>query len=124
MAHIHVLRTNPSPEDTDWLFTGIPPDLVTPPPSKRSRKPRAKLVIFNPEQITLQATELASNRVMHHQDAARIVVASFEKFRFLDMKPSVASEYILRMLKAGLWLNGRQYRFFGHGNSQLVGITG
>ncbi|KAI0028389.1 RdRP-domain-containing protein [Vararia minispora EC-137] len=58
---------------------------------------------------------------MHHEDPMKIIVASFDKFRFPDTKPSVASEYIFRMLTTGLFLNEKQYRFFGHGNSQLRG---
>ena len=119
MSEPHILRENPSKYDEEWRFFNIPAHLIAPRPT-RSGKPRAKLVRFTPEKITLQASELASNRVVHHDDPEKIVVASFEGLRFPDERPSVSSEYIFRLLKAGLFLNGRQYRFFGHGNSQLV----
>lgn len=119
MAQVHVLRYQPSIDDKEWIFTGVPTSLLSPPPS-RSNRPRAKLIIFKPDKITLQAAELASNRVVHHEDPAKIALASFDQFRFPDTKPSISSEYIFRLLKAGLFLNGTQYRFFGHGNSQLV----
>lgn len=117
----HVLRENPSKDDEEWRFLNIPAHLMVPRPA-RSGKPRAKLVRFTPEKITLQASELASNRVVHHDDPEKIIVASFEGLRFPDERPSVSSEYIFRLLKAGLFLNAKQYRFFGHGNSQLVSI--
>jgi hypothetical protein len=118
-----VLRENPSPDDTEWVFTNIPDHLLKPPPS-RSGRLRVKLISFSPEKIELQVADLSSNRVVHHEpDPSKIVMASFSALRFKDMKPSVASEYIVRMFKAGLFLNGIQYRFFGHGNSQLVWTT-
>ncbi|KIK70231.1 hypothetical protein GYMLUDRAFT_150630 [Collybiopsis luxurians FD-317 M1] len=122
----YVLRENPPPDDTEWKFTSIPPQYLSKPsrpPPAGGRTPTlfAKLIIFTPESITLQISPLSSNRVVLHQDPSKIIIASFEKFRFPDHQPSVATEYIIRMFKAGLFLNGKQYRFFGHGNSQLRG---
>ncbi|KAJ3916403.1 RdRP-domain-containing protein [Lentinula edodes] len=120
----HILRANPRPEDTEWHFDNIPLRFLSRPsvPAPGGRERRfAKLIIFTPESITLQISQLSSNRVVLHEDSSKLIIASFEKFRFPDQRPSVASDYIIRMFKTGLFLNGRQYRFFGHGNSQLRG---
>lgn len=122
----HILRANPRPEDAEWHFDNIPLRFLgrpsVPAPGGRERR-FAKLIIFTPESITLQISQLSSNRVVLHEDSSKLIIASFEKFRFPDQRPSVASDYIIRMFKTGLFLNGRQYRFFGHGNSQLVSVT-
>ncbi|KAJ4468847.1 RNA dependent RNA polymerase-domain-containing protein [Lentinula aciculospora] len=119
-----ILRATPTPDDTEWKFDHIPPQFLSRPSSAASgrRETRfAKLIIFTPENITLQISPLSSNRIVMREDPSKLIIASFEKFRFPEQRPSVASDYMIRMFKAGLYLNGRQYRFFGHGNSQLRG---
>ncbi|KAF9069456.1 RdRP-domain-containing protein [Rhodocollybia butyracea] len=116
-----VLRAHPATDDTEWKFTSIPPQFLSRPSPPGGTKRFAKLIIFTPEEITLQISPLSSNRVVLHEDPSKLIIASFEKFRFPEERPSVATEYMVRLLKAGLFLNGRQHRFFGHGNSQLRG---
>ncbi|TFY74672.1 hypothetical protein EWM64_g9340, partial [Hericium alpestre] len=69
--------------------------------------------------ITLQLTQFPSNRVVYADEKDKLILASFERLRFPDVKPSVSSDYVVRFFKAGLFLNGVQYRFYGHSNSQL-----
>ncbi|KAE9396457.1 RdRP-domain-containing protein [Gymnopus androsaceus JB14] len=102
----HVLRANPTPDDAEWIFNNIPPQFL----SKPSQPIPGNRI-----------APLSSNRVVQHEDPSKIVIASFEKFRFPELRPSVATEYMIRLFKEGLFLNGKQFRFFGHGNSQLRG---
>ncbi|KAJ3842639.1 RdRP-domain-containing protein [Lentinula raphanica] len=120
----YILRANPTPEDAEWRFDNIPLRFLgrNPITTAEGRERRfAKLIIFTPEKISLQVAQLSSNRVVMREDPSKLVIASFEKFRFPEQRPSVATDYMIRMFKSGLFLNGTQYRFFGHGNSQLRG---
>ncbi|KAJ3981779.1 RdRP-domain-containing protein [Lentinula detonsa] len=124
MNNEYILRASPTPDDTEWNFDNIPPQFlnrasITTAGGRERRF--AKLIIFTPEKISLQISPLSSNRVVMREDPSKLVVASFEKFRFPEQRPSVATDYMIRMFKSGLFMNGRQYRFFGHGNSQLRG---
>lgn len=107
-----VLRSNPSPEDDTWSFQ-------TPLPQSR-RADMGLLISFSPEKISLDRTLYPQNRILQSDDRTKFILASFEKLRFPDSSPRVAEAYMIRFFKAGLFLNGKQYRFFGHSNSQLV----
>lgn len=107
-----ILRSNPSPEDDAWSFQ-------TPLPQSR-RADMGLLISFSPEKITLDRTLYPQNRILQSDDRTKFVLASFEKLRFPDSSPRIAEAYMIRFFKAGLFLNGTQYRFFGHSNSQLV----
>ncbi|KAA1476797.1 RdRP-domain-containing protein [Dentipellis sp. KUC8613] len=114
----YLLRETPTPEDTSWVFTNIPAAFLAPQRTTAHAKRRGKLVIFTPEKITLELAQLPGNRIVYADDADALVLASFERLRFPDAKPSVATEYMVRLFRAGLFLNGVQYRFYGHSNSQ------
>ena len=107
-----VLRDRPTPDDVSWEFrVALPP----------ARRPGMGLhVSFSPEKITLDRTLFPKNRILDSDDPFKFVLVSFEKLRFPDTSPRVAQEYMIRFFKAGLFLNGVQYRFYGHSNSQLV----
>lgn len=81
-----------------------------------------KLVIFSYEKITIELAQFPSNRMVYYDDSNDLILASFGGLRFPDTRPSVATDYKLRFFQAGLFLNGVQYRFYGHSNSQLVRI--
>lgn len=112
MASI-VLRANPSPNDTEWIFTARLP------PPKRAGM--GMHVSFTAEAIKLQWTLFPYNRILHSDDPSKFILASFEGLRFPDKPPYVGRDYKIRLFKAGLHLNGVEYRFYGHSNSQLVG---
>ncbi|KAI0051209.1 RdRP-domain-containing protein [Auriscalpium vulgare] len=118
-----ILREKPHIEDKSWVFSHVPASFLIPPPprARRSDRPKAKLINFTPEKITLELQPLSSNRVVISDDPSKLIIASFSQFRFPDVKPSVSTDYMIRLFQAGLFLNGVQYRFFGHGNSQLRG---
>jgi hypothetical protein len=114
----YILRASPQPGDDAWRFTGIPVDMLAP---GRAKNPfEGKTVSFTPEAITLRRGPLTVNRVLAADDPVMFVAASFEDLRSAEFTGKVGAEYMMRLFKEGLWLNGVQYRFYGHSNSQLV----
>ena len=75
---------------------------------------------FTASHITFQMILFPNNRILQEDDPSKFVLVSFEQLRFPDTSVSVAREYMIRLFKNGLFLNGVQYRFYGHSNSQLV----
>ncbi|KAI0063600.1 RdRP-domain-containing protein [Artomyces pyxidatus] len=118
-----VLRERPQVDDESWNFSGVPASFLDapPPPPNSNVRPKGKLITFTPEGITLELQPLPSNRITLHEDPPKLIIASFARFRFPDVKPSVSTDYMIRLFKAGLFLNGVQYRYYGHGNSQMRG---
>jgi hypothetical protein len=116
MAPPYVLRENPTKEDDSWKFTAPATALATP----RNRPNYGKLISFTAEKITLQMIEFPANRVLRADDPSKFILLSFGGLRFPDSTIREGSDYIARLLKAGLFLNGVQYRFYHHSNSQLV----
>jgi hypothetical protein len=113
----HILRANPTAEDDSWVFT-VPPHVIQP-----KGKQNGKFIQFTHKEITLRRDQLPSNRVVHNDDPSKFVLLSFAGFRFPDTRLRVTSDYISRLLKAGLFINNVQYRFYHHSNSQLVRIS-
>ncbi|KAH9941433.1 RNA dependent RNA polymerase-domain-containing protein [Amylocystis lapponica] len=105
-----VLRDAPTPEDESWRFTATIP--------APRRQGMGKHVSFSPRAITLDMILYPSNRILQSDDTSKFILATFEDLRFPDKPPSTARDYKLRLFKAG-FLNGVQYRFYGHSNSQL-----
>ena len=115
----HVLRLNPLPDDSEWRFT-VPPDALALPRSPKPGVVYGKGISFTAEKITVQIEQLSSNRIIRSDDPSKFIRASFGTLRFPDSSIRVTSEYISRLMKSGLFLNGKQYRFYHHSNSQLV----
>jgi RNA dependent RNA polymerase len=111
-----VLRPNPDPLETEWIFKRIK---LPRPITKQNGDYRGLHITFTPDKITLGLETFPSNRVLQTDDKDLYVLASFSALRFKDVSPSVNIDYIKRFLKAGLNLNGQQYWFYGHSNSQL-----
>jgi len=114
-----ILRANPAPDDDTWVFVYSPASLKSRPP-----KPSivyGKLVSLSADGIALQTEQFPMNRILNSDDPTKFVLLSVDRgFRFTEQPMRVAVEYIVRIFKRGLWLNGVQYRFYGHSNSQLV----
>ncbi|EAU82968.2 RNA-directed RNA polymerase [Coprinopsis cinerea okayama7 len=65
---------------------------------------------------------MSSNRILHSDDPTKFILLALDRtFRFPDHPPRTTTEYLNRMFKAGVFLNGVQYRFYHHSNSQLRG---
>lgn len=111
-----ILRSNPKQDENEWDFT------VNNLPSPRVNKKgeyHGLHISFSPDRISLDLEAFPSNRVLQNDDGNLFVLASFAALRFKDAPPSVNIDYIKRFLRAGLKLNGHQYWFYGHSNSQL-----
>ena len=81
------------------------------------------MVSLSDKGIVLRMEQFPSNRILNSDDPSKFVLLSIDRsFRFDiangGMKAGV--DYLLRLFKRGLRLNGVQYRFYGHSNSQLV----
>ncbi|KAH9888525.1 RNA dependent RNA polymerase-domain-containing protein [Cubamyces lactineus] len=106
-----ILRANPSPDDDAWVFHAtLPP---------RKRPDMGLHVSFTAEAIKLDWNLYPSNRILHSDDKSKFLLVSFESLRFPDKPASTTRDYKIRMFKAGFHLNGVEYRFYGHSNSQL-----
>ncbi|EGO30084.1 RNA-directed RNA polymerase [Serpula lacrymans var. lacrymans S7.9] len=90
---------------------------------KRRQTTIGKFVQFTSDAITLKWQDFPGNRIVHGDDPSKFILVSFEKLRFPESSLKVTSEYIVRLMKAGLFLNGLQYRFYHHSNSQLRSRT-
>ncbi|KAI0077242.1 RNA-directed RNA polymerase [Panus rudis PR-1116 ss-1] len=115
-----VLRDNPSPNDESWVFNNIS--------LPRTNRPgTGKHISFNADRIALSVIQFPNNRILQGDDLTKFILVSFEQLRFkaeqlahLEMGSATATrEYMVRLFRQGLFLNGKQYRFYGHSNSQL-----
>ncbi|KAG5352321.1 hypothetical protein C0989_002856 [Termitomyces sp. Mn162] len=110
----YVLQENPTKSDTAWVFT-VPENAL------RSRLNHGKLITFSAEKLTLQIAKFPENRILRGDDPSKFILLSFGNLRFPDSSIREGGEYIERLLTTGLFLNGVQYRFYHHSNSQLRG---
>ncbi|TFK19298.1 RNA-directed RNA polymerase [Coprinopsis marcescibilis] len=112
-----VLKPNPKHDDDDWHFT-IPLQFV----DQGLRQTRMLKIILSGAAITLDTEKMSSNRILNADDATKFILLMVDRsFRFPDHPPKIATEYLNRMFKAGVFLNKVQYRFYHHSNSQLRG---
>lgn len=108
----------PALDDECWDFH-VPPDMLSFPLTPN--KIKGPVISFSIEAITLRIEGFPSNRILNSDDPSKFLLMSFNRtFRFPDQSPKVTVEYITRMMKKGFFLNGVQYRFYHHSNSQLV----
>jgi regulator of nonsense transcripts 1 len=113
----YTLQTNPSKDDDTWRYS-VPQEVLLPRP--KSKGTCGKFIKFTAQAITFEMTELPHNRVLHGDDPAKFILLSFGDLRFPEANLRATSDYIARLMKAGLFLNNIQYRFYHHSNSQLV----
>ncbi|KAI0684613.1 RNA dependent RNA polymerase-domain-containing protein [Cytidiella melzeri] len=106
-----ILRQNPSPDDTAWMFTESLPQI--------RQQGFGRHISFKPEKISVDVIRFPQNRILQSDDLSKFILVSFEGLRFPGQPARVAREYMIRFFKEGLFLNGVQYRFYGHSNSQL-----
>ncbi|KAF5370335.1 hypothetical protein D9758_006999 [Tetrapyrgos nigripes] len=115
----YVLKASPTKDDDSWSFNNVPPSFLLPGRTRAGKS--GKFVRFTAEAITLQIAPFPSNRILHNDDQSNFVLCSFGDFRLPESNLRAMGEYIARFLKTGLFLNGVQYRFYHHSNSQLRG---
>lgn len=115
-----VLLENPPADQKEWRFV-VPPKILQPrKPAKASERIYGKRITFTATAISLEIGELSNNRILQDDDPSQFIAVSFGGLRFPDAFLRVTGEYIQRLMEAGLYLNGTQYRFYHHSNSQLV----
>ncbi|KAI6021731.1 hypothetical protein PISMIDRAFT_613287 [Pisolithus microcarpus 441] len=120
---MYTLLANPPHDQDTWHFN-VPQAHLT--LSRRRRDDNrifGKFIRFTPEAITLDILQFPSNRVLHSDDPDKFILVSFEKLRFPQGGLKIITEYINRLMKAGLFINDTQYRFYHHSNSQLRSRT-
>ena len=116
-----VLQENPPADQKQWIFNVVPELLRPRKTGKASEKIHGKRITFTATAITLEIGELSNNRILQDDDPSKFIAVSFGTLRFPNSFLRVTGEYIQRLMAAGLYLNGIQYRFYHHSNSQLVG---
>ncbi|KAF5351219.1 hypothetical protein D9756_008167 [Leucocoprinus leucothites] len=116
----HVIRQSPAKDDDSWIFE-VPQNLLRPPRSNAPDVIWGKLIIFGRDAISLTMQRLPPNRILRADDPSKFILVSFGGFRLPDTTLRESADYILRLLTKGLFLNGVQYRFYHHSNSQLRG---
>lgn len=110
------LLTKPPHDQESWNYT-VPLGALN-----VTRPGFGKCIKFTADAITLEINQLGSNRILQEDDPSKFISASFGGLRFPDCFLRVTADYISRFLKSGLVLNGVQYRFYHHSNSQLVSV--
>lgn len=116
-----ILLENPPPDQKEWKFVVRPERLQLRRPAKSSGRIYGKRITFTATAITLEIGELSNNRILQNDDPSKFIAVSFGGLRFPDTFLRITLEYIQRLMSTGLYLNGTQYRFYHHSNSQLVG---
>ena len=99
----------------------VPQNHLALPGRRNERNIYGKLVKFTADAITLEIPQFPSNRILRSDDPTKFLLVFFERLRFPEGDLRATTEYICRMMRAGVFLNDVQYRFYHHSNSQLVG---
>ena len=115
-----VLLENPPVDQKEWRFIVSQDRLQPRKPPKDQGRIYGKRITFTATAITLEIGELSNNRILQDDDPSKFIAVSFGSLRFPDTFLRVTGEYIQRLMETGLYLNGTQYRFYHHSNSQLV----
>jgi regulator of nonsense transcripts 1 len=116
-----ILREKPTKDDDSWRFF-IPQEALLPPRNAKDPLLYGKFIKFTADAITFDMQRLPSNRILQSDDRSKFILLSFGDLRFPEMPIKATGDYISRLFKTGLFLNGIQYRFYHHSNSQLVGL--
>ncbi|SMR51713.1 unnamed protein product [Zymoseptoria tritici ST99CH_3D1] len=116
-------------KDAAWEYTV--PNL--PAPNTLDSAGKVKVISFvstrDKQDASLRLETPASNRIVRNEPAHKLLLLSFADFKLRlplspgdqDVRFATAREsagYIAKLLKTGVVLNGVQYHFFGHSNSQ------
>ncbi|KAF2878599.1 RNA dependent RNA polymerase-domain-containing protein [Massariosphaeria phaeospora] len=125
-----VLQDSIDPDAVSWSYHV--PNLPQPQQTNSAGVIKCVSVVCSEtrQEITLHFANPPANRVTRGAVLDNFVLISFADFR-LRWPPSAAgdsarlatrrenADYITRLLTTGITLNGTQYNFFGHSNSQL-----
>lgn len=114
----------------EWTFTV--PDLPKSSKTKERQLIKHLSALSNDreQKLTISLIKSEPNRVTAVDDFNKFLLVSFADFRLRCPSPGVkdateratakeSANYIARILLAGITVNGAQYHFYGHSNSQL-----
>jgi hypothetical protein len=128
-AFQHCLQSSILLEDQEWTYQVS----NLPLPSTLNPQNLLKFISLTSntekQQIMLRLQESSPNRAISADPLDRFILISFSDFRLrvpktnsLETEPAKAREsvdYVIRLLKSGISLNGVRYNFYGHSNNQL-----
>jgi hypothetical protein len=129
-SHQSVLQRSIHPGDNSWEFS------VKNLPALEKANPNGLIKLIavvsstTKQSIYLRFEQAPSNRITRTESLNRLLLLSFSDFRLQlpyieggnGQKPATmkdSADYINKMLKTGIVLNGIRYNFYGHSNSQL-----
>lgn len=132
------LQTSVMPDDGQWSYRI--PNLPSAAKLKENSLIKSVVVHSNPSKqyINLRFQKHSSNRGVDEAVLDRFMTISFAEFRLQypskdgivdgQSKTQAAparesAEYVVRLLRSGIVLNGTRYLFYGHSNSQLKSRT-
>ncbi|KAF4628609.1 hypothetical protein G7Y89_g9545 [Cudoniella acicularis] len=139
-AFRYVLQDSIQLEDQEWSYNilNLPKSSTT----NSEKLIKSITVVSNSvkQHIELGLQVISLNRAISSEPLDRFVLISFADFRLRvsqsstdgkssdssDTKPATAREstdYIVKLLRSGITLNGIHYNFYGHSNSQLKSRT-
>jgi len=117
---IAVLLENPPVDQGEWKFNIPLHQFQLQRTADEPGRIYGKRMTFSTKAITLELGELSNNRILQGDDPSEFIVVSFKDLRFPEAHGRTTGEYIQRLMEAGLYLNGTQYRFYHHTHNQLV----
>lgn len=138
-AFHRVLQESISLDDHEWSYyvSNLPPQAVTGP--QHHIKSIAFISNNLKQQVSLRLEVINPNRAIASDPLDHFILLSFADFRIrvpqsssasntnvIETRPATArenSEYIAKILRTGIKLNGIHYNFYGHSNSQLKSRT-
>lgn len=121
--YTRVLQDSLRLTDSQWSYTLH--DLLEPAEADRNGLIKSCSLTANPTErkIVLSFTQIPSNRAIAAKPLSNFVHFTCAEYplHLEDGKATFreSADYIARLLKSGLFLNGCRYSFYGHGNSQL-----
>lgn len=134
-AFRHILQEHLSLDDHEWTFQapGLPPA----PDLDRMRLVKTVSLVNTGgrHEIALSLEAVEENRAIRADPLNKFVVVSLAEFRpqpqsqtmekkaLEPLTPRECVGYAIRLLKAGIFLQGVHYNFYGHSNSQLKSRT-
>lgn len=123
-SYRYVLQDKLRLTDTKWEYSSI----NLPSPLKCNQAGYVKSCSLKGDStqglLVLTLTKLSSNRAISRKPLSDLIHFTCPDFRLHtdDGKPTTlreSSDYIAKLLRSGLVLNGVKYSFYGHSNSQL-----
>lgn len=127
-----ILQPAVSLDDSTWSYTL--PDLPPPPDTNRLGLVKAISVKTDgtTHAITLRLQPVSSNRALRGDPLDKFILVSFADFHSRSLRnatppligtqpatPRECTDYMVKLLRAGITLQDVHYNFYGHSNSQL-----